>query len=237
MDLASRSGCLGGVNLDNQNCFFGLEEPKFKAALIGDSNARSASDGVANAVSLLGGRLFISWESSCLFLIDVKDKSCRKLNEKRLDSILKFKPDMIFLVNYQNYLTDSVIENVKNLDETLEVLSSFGIPVVVQGRSPECIYPISLALFRGTKNLKCEPSLESQLMRNNFILDSRRITIQYVDNVFVDPAIAFCEKSECDSFRESWIYSDLKHLSPTGSKLLTPLYVEAIQKVLATKGP
>ena len=236
-NLASRSGCLGGANLDKQNCFFGVEEPKFKAVLIGDSNARSASDGVANAVSSLSGRLFISWESGCSFLIDVKDESCRTLNEKRLGSILKFKPDMIFLVNYQNYLTDSVIKNVKKLDETLEVLSSFGIPVVVQGRIPECIYPISLALFRGTKNLKCEPSLESQLTRKNLVVESRRTTIQYVDNVFVDPAFAFCEKSECDSFRESWIYSDLKHLSPTGSKLLTPLYVEAIQKVLATKRP
>ena len=236
-NLASRSGCLGGANLDKQNCFFGVEEPKFKAVLIGDSNARSASDGVANAVSSLSGRLFISWESGCSFLIDVKDESCRTLNEKRLGSILKFKPDMIFLVNYQNYLTDSVIKNVKKLDETLEVLSSFGIPVVVQGQIPECIYPISLALFRGTKNLKCEPSLESQLTRKNLVVESRRTTIQYVDNVFVDPAFAFCEKSECDSFRESWIYSDLKHLSPTGSKLLTPLYVEAIQKVLATKRP
>ena len=150
---------------------------------------------------------------------------------------MAFKPDMIFLVNYQSYVTDAVIENVKNLDETLEVLSSFGIPVVVQGQIPECVYPISLALFRGTKNLKCEPSLESQLMRNNTVVESRRTTIQYFDNVFVDPAFAFCEKSECDSFRESWIYSDIIHLSPTGSKLLTPLYVDAIQKVLATKRP
>jgi peptidoglycan/LPS O-acetylase OafA/YrhL len=236
-NLASRSGCLGGANLDQQNCFFGVDEPKFKAVLIGDSNARSASDGVANAVSSLSGRLFISWESGCPFLIDVKDESCRTLNEKRLDSILRFKPDMIFLVNYQNYLTDSVINNVKRLDETLRVLSSFGIPVVVQGQIPECTYPIYLALFGGTKNLKCEPSLESQLMRNNTVVESRRSTIQYVDNVFVDPAFAFCEKSECDYFRESWIYSDLEHLSPTGSKLLTPLYVEAIQRVLATKRP
>lgn len=236
-NLASRSGCKGGVHIENSDCYFGAKDPKFTAMLIGDSNARSASDGVANAVSSLSGRLFISWESGCSFLIDVKDKSCRTLNEKRLNSIFEFKPDMIFLVNYQKNLTDSVIENVKNLDETLEVLSSFGIPVVVQGQIPECIYPISLALFRGTKNLKCEPSLESQLMRNNFVVESRRTTIQYVDNVFVDPASAFCEKSECDSFRESWIYSDLLHLSPTGSKLLTPLYVDAIQKVLATKSP
>ena len=236
-NLASRSGCKGGVHIENSDCYFGAKDPKFTAMLIGDSNARSASDGVANAVSSLSGRLLISWESGCPFLIDVKDKSCRTLNEKRLDSIFKFKPDMIFLVNYQNYLIDSVIENVKNLDETLEVLSSFEIPVIVQGQIPECTYPISLALFRGTKNLNCGPSLESQLMRNNLVVESRRTTIQYVDNVFVDPAFAFCEKSECDSFRESWIYSDLIHLSPTGSKLLTPLYVDAIQKVLATKRP
>ena len=235
-NLATVSGCLDGAILD-KHCFFGVEEPKFKALLIGDSNARSASDGVFGAVNLLGGELLISYSPGCPFLIDLKDESCRTLNEKRLDSILKFKPDILFLVNYQNYFTDSVIKHVKRLDETLEVLSSFGIPVVVQGQIPECIYPISLALFRGTKNLKCEPSLESQLMRNNIVVESRRTTIQYFDNVFVDPAFAFCEKSECDSFRESWIYSDLTHLSPTGSKLLTPLYVDAIQKVLATKIP
>ena len=80
--------------------------------------------------------------------------------------------------------------------------------------------------------------MSNQFIRNKLLEKSKEITERLDGNVFVDPSEVVCPESKCFAKQEnSWIFSDFRHLSRTGSKLLTPLYVDAIQKVLATKRP
>ncbi|MFM8948266.1 MAG: SGNH hydrolase domain-containing protein, partial [Acidimicrobiaceae bacterium] len=78
--------------------------------------------------------------------------------------------------------------------------------------------------------------LLDQVKRNYLVSESKKITLAFSGNTFVDPADALCPSSICKSFFEGkWTYSDQKHLSPTGSKMLAPLYIEAIKEVLEQK--
>ena len=235
-NIASRSGCELGTDLWDASCRFGSSNRKFTAVLIGDSNARSASDGVSKAVNFLDGVLYVSHQSGCSALITNPNSNCQGFNEKRFDSISERRPDLIVLVNYQNYFTDTTESMLLALKETLEYFAKKEIPVVVQGQIPECSESVSIIRLKIMETDTCRVSLLDQEKRNYLVRESKKITLAFSRNTFVDPADALCPSSKCQSFFEGkWTYSDQRHLSPTGSKILTAAYIEAIKEVLAQK--
>jgi hypothetical protein len=235
-NIASSSGCELGTDLWESSCRFGNPINSFTAVLIGDSNARSASDGVVDAIEFLGGEVFVSHQSGCSALKVTIDSNCDEFNRKRFDAISERRPDLIILVNYQNYFTDNLETILADLKETLEFFAKMKIPVVVQGQIPECSESISIVRFKMFDVTSCKVPLSDQEKRNQLVSESERITLYYSRNSFVDPADELCSLSQCLSFfHDHWTYSDQKHLSPTGSKMLTATYVEAIKKVLEQK--
>jgi hypothetical protein len=98
-NLASLTGCSDAGMPLNESCLFGERSPNFTVLLIGDSNARSASDGVFGAVNLLGGELLISYSPGCpLGLIY---KNCKELNLNRFRLLKEMQPDLVILVANQ----------------------------------------------------------------------------------------------------------------------------------------
>jgi len=100
-NFASLSGCGDAEMPLNENCLFGELSPKFTALLIGDSNARSASDGVFGAVNSLGGELLISYDPGCPLGLIFKDSDCKELNLNRFRLIKEMQPDLVILVANQ----------------------------------------------------------------------------------------------------------------------------------------
>ena len=240
LNFASQNGCEDSVMPPNESCLFKNPNPQFKALLIGDSNARSASDGVFSAVNSLGGELFISHRSSCPLSFLSNDSGCNALNRSRRNLIKEARPDLIILVANQIGWEKSVGESLilSELEKVLKFIADNQIKAVVQGHIPECNFSISLLGGDSSQNYQCRVNAADQLIRNDLLVKSKKITEKFDGNVFVDPSQLVCPESKCFAKQDSrWIFSDLNHLSPTGSKLLTPLYVEAIQKVLATKKP
>jgi peptidoglycan/LPS O-acetylase OafA/YrhL len=238
LNFATLNYCGDGVESWDLNCSFGDSNPRFTAVLIGDSNARSASDGVFDAVRSLGGALFISVKSGCSMIDNAVEPDCQKLNLKRFEKLKTLKPDLVILVsNYTAYLGNFREDQIiKGLERTIEFMANSKIPVVVQGQIPDCYFSQSLIKALTNKIYECEIGLAEQLERSRLIKASQIVTSKSDENVFIDTTDAVCPKLECRSYRnDNWIYSDSNHLSPTGSKMLTPLYVEAIKQVLEQK--
>ena len=238
LNFATSNGCGDGVENWDVDCSFGGINPSFTAVLIGDSNARSASDGVFDAVLSLGGELFISVKSGCSLIKDAIEPDCQKLNLERFERLKTLRPDLVILVsNYSGYLASfREAQIVDGLEKTLEFMANNQIPVVVQGQIPDCYFSQSLIKDVINKIYECEISLDKQIAWARLVTSTKIATLKYVNNVYIDVTKSICPQGVCRSFRNGrWIYSDLNHLSPTGSKILTPLYNEAIKEVLKQK--
>lgn len=236
-NFATRSGCGGGSELRGDDCFF-VGQGRFLAILIGDSNARSASDGVVSAVHSLGGDLMISYESGCPFVDSHRIPDCRELNQFRFDSLVRLKPDLVVLVSNQvAYLKDlGEPEVITGFKGTLEFLNENGIPAVIQGNIPDCVFSLSLIKAWSKKIFECEIGLSKQSEWSRIVEISRLATLNYSDNEFVDPTQIVCPELDCRAkIGDEWIYSDMNHLSPTGSRMLTVMYERAIENILARK--
>ena len=235
LNFATQNNCGDGVESWDVDCLFGSSNPSFTAVLIGDSNARSASDGVFNAVRSLGGELLISVKSGCSMIENAIEPDCQELNSGRFEKLKTLSPDLVILVsNYSGYLASFKEDQIiKGLETTIEYMARNRIPVIVQGQIPDCYSSQSLIKVVSNKIYECEISLAKQLERSRLLKASQIVTANFDNNVFIDTTELICPKLVCRSFRDGkWIYSDSNHLSPTGSKILTPIYFEAIKEVL-----
>ena len=239
-DIESLNGCLFGTRDFVGDCLFSVEEPKFRMMLLGDSNAGSARESVVAAAKQSGGDVIISHEAGCPFIFQVKRDGCASLNLQRLKFLEKSSPSFVMLIaSDMKYVRALSLESYLDyFKESLDLLSGLKIPVVVLGPIPDCYFPMTLYGKYSRQIYECGVDISDQSVRNSLLIKSKALTLRADNNVFIDPSDVVCPESKCRAKREiGWIYSDLNHLSPTGSKLLTPLYVDAIQKVLATKIP
>jgi hypothetical protein len=235
LNFATLNGCGDGVENWDVDCSFGGVNPSFTAVLIGDSNARSASDGVFEAVRSLGGELIISVKSGCSMIEDAIEPDCREENLERFEKLKTLRPHLVILVsNYALYLENfSELQIIEGFEGTIDYMADNQIPVVVQGQIPDCHFSRSLIKVLTNKIYECEIGLAEQPERSRLLKSTQIMTLKSDKNVFMDTTELICPKRVCRSFRDSkWIYSDPYHLSPTGSKMLAPLYVEAIKEVL-----
>ena len=235
LNFATQNNCGEGNENWDVECEFGNDEPSFTAVLIGDSNARSASDGVLEAVSALGGELLISVFSGCPLINNAVEPDCKKLNKERLLKLQNLKPDLVFLVsNHAAYLGEfSESQIIEGFEQSLDFLAMNHIPTIVQGQIPDCFSSRSIVKVAFNKIYDCELSLQKQDERGRLLDASKNLTARQEKNVFVDPTEIICSEADCQSLRnDSWIYSDMNHLSVNGSRMLTPIFIEAIKKVL-----
>ena len=235
LNFATQNNCGEGNENWDVECVFGNDEPSFTAVLIGDSNARSASDGVLEAVSALGGELLISVFSGCPLINNAVEPDCKKLNKERLLKLQNLKPDLVFLVsNHAAYLGEfSESQIIEGFEQSLDFLAMNHIPTIVQGQIPDCFSSRSIVKVAFNKIYDCELSLQKQDERGRLLDASKNLTARQEKNVFVDPTEIICSEADCQSLRnDSWIYSDMNHLSVNGSRMLTPIFIEAIKKVL-----
>ena len=240
LNFATQNNC-GDRASFNENwdveCVFGDDEPSFTAVLIGDSNARSASDGVLEAVNALGGKLLISVYSGCPLIANSKKSKCKELNRGRFLKLKTLKPDLVFLVsNHTGYLGDSrESQIIEGFEQSLDFLATNHIPTIVQGQIPDC-YSLRSLVKVAFKIYDCEVSLQRQDERSRLLDALKSLTARSEKNTFVDPTQIICPEFDCQSFRNNgWIYSDMNHLSVHGSQMLTPIFIEAIKKVLEQK--
>ena len=238
LNFATQNDCGDGSKNWDVECVFGDDQPSFTAVLIGDSNARSASDGVFEAVNALGGVLLISVKSGCALINNSVEPDCKKLNKERFLKLQNLRPDLVFLIsNYTTYLANfSESQIIEGLEQSLDFLATNHIPTIVQGQIPDCYSTRSAVKVAFNKIYDCELSLQKQDERSRLLDASKILTTRSSKNAFIDTTELICPKFNCQSFSNNgWIYSDINHLSVNGSRMLTPIFVDAIKKVLEQK--
>ena len=236
-NYATKNACADGSDMDQTECFF-ASDGRFLAILIGDSNARSASDGVASAVHSLGGDLIISYKSGCPLVDNDPIPDCQELNKVRFESLTRLKPALVIIVSNQLAYISNLGETgvIAGFTRTLEFLNKSEIPAVVQGNIPDCVSTRSLVKVWSKKIFECEIGLSRQTEWSTILETSRLLTLNYPDNEFIDPTPTICPNRDCRAKVDGdWVFSDMNHLSPTGSRMLTPEYIKAIKKILLNR--
>jgi len=226
-------------------CSVGPSNAPFLTYLLGDSNAVAASTGVAEAVLSMGGALVIATGSGCPFLATSPTDLCASFNKTRFDSIKKRKPDVVIIVNQQSdYLADNYhpwgkSENMlESLSETLLWLNNLGIPAIVQGEIPFCDFKINLLSRLSLKRQSCGRNYDQQLEHLKLLFATERLTKGFARHYFFDPRFTVCPNGQCAPFQNGkMVFVDRDHLSHSGSKLLTPVFVEALTTILEEKNP
>ena len=227
-------------------CKVGVKTPTFSVFLFGDSNAKAASDGVLDAVMTMGGSLTIATSSGCPFLLSSPTKACDVYNSKRFDAVKKYKPDVVIIVNQQSdYLGQSnfrpwnTIENmISSLSETLALLDKYEVPAIVQGEIPLCDFSINIISRLSSKRQNCRQNFDQQADHLLLLESTKEVTSKFSNHLFFDPRPIICPKKQCKSFEnETMVFVDRDHLSHSGSRLLTPIFIMSLEKVLEVKNP
>ena len=227
-------------------CKVGVKTPTFSVFLFGDSNAKAASDGVLDAVVIMGGSLTIATSSGCPFLLSSPTKACDVYNLKRFDAVKKYKPDSVIIVNQQSdYLGQSnfrpwnTTENmISSLSETLALLDKYKVSAIVQGEIPLCDFSISIISMLSSKRQNCRQNFDQQADHLLLLESTKEVTSKFSNHLFFDPRPIICQEQQCKPFNNGkMIFVDRDHLSHSGSKLLTPVFVEALTTILEEKKP
>ncbi len=246
LNFATKNNCDEG-NLDwVTSCSFAFGKSRFSAVLVGDSIARSVSDGVMTAVSALGGRLLITVKSGCPFIDNsigsdyVFEPDCTELNNQRLSDITLLKPDVLVIVQSQTaYMSNQSGDSILgNLAKILENFENIQVPIIVQGKLPDCVFPLTIISMIKGNIYRCAIPLKNQTSRADLLKKSEVVTLKSKSNRFIDPTESICPKGDCRSYKNGeWLYADIAHLSAFGSQLLEPLFRDAIQSILMAKNP
>jgi len=221
-------------------CSVGPNNASILVYLVGDSNAAAASTGVAEAVLSIGGALVIAAGSACPFLATSPTDVCASFNKVRIKSIETRKPDALIIVNHQSdYLAENYhpwgrSENQqKSLSQTLSWLDVLGVPAIVQGEIPFCDFKVNFLSRFSVKHKACRVNYDNQLEHLAFLNSTEQTTMKFKRHYFFDPRFTVCPDGLCAPFlNEKMVFADRDHLSPSGSRLLTPIFREAIKKVL-----
>ena len=170
-------------------------------------------------------------------------KSCDVFNAKRFDAVKRYKPDAVIIVNRQ---TDYLMEKFKpwntpknmisSLSETLALLNKYKVPAIVQGEIPLCDFSISIISKLSSKRQNCLVNFDAQSVHLSLLESTKEVTSQFSNHLFFDPRPIVCPEEQCKPFNNgTMVFVDRDHLSHSGSKLLTPVFVEAITTILEEK--
>jgi peptidoglycan/LPS O-acetylase OafA/YrhL len=245
-NFAAAYGCATSPIGWESSCVFGDKDAPTKVYLFGDSNARSASDGLSLAASNSSWSLTISALSACPVNFSEIQTSdyCATINDQRRALLESKPPSVVVIVNHwTNYLTipayGTVEQQLASLETTLGILQELSIPSIVQYQVPICEFrnqPISFRLFEGriTHGRECLAREDEKTMR----LEMGEGVSRLVDNCdsapckLVDLSPILC-LSTCRPFQGSInIFADESHISPSASRLTSAIYQASINRVL-----
>ena len=229
-------------------CLYGDDSSKFVAFLFGDSQAQAASTGVVDAIAELSGQLVIATGGGCPFLLVEINGQCDSFNEVRFSKIRELNPDFVIIVNHQTAYRfermsgtrvsswSTATKQIEALSKTLEWLDNLKIPAVVQGEIPVCDFKLNLISRVLNWRQSCLRNFDRQTQHLEFLSSTQKVVSKFDRHVFFDPTSVICPNSKCAPFSsKKMVFVDISHLSPSGSSLVTPLYIEAIKQVLEQK--
>lgn len=245
--FAARHNCEASPRGWEESCEFGDHESSLSVYLFGDSNARSASDGLAIIAEQNEWKLTISAKSACpVNFSEVQtSEECRQVNKERLSLIRSQPPSVLVIVNHwTNYAHfpdyGTADQQVLSLETTLNMMQELHVPVLIQNQIPICDFHNQLIRFRFfdgsvVQNSNCSARRNDEALRSAIGERVAGLLNQCEEAPcrIVDLTEALCIKF-CQPFRNGInIFADESHISPSASRLTAPVYESSIRLILA----
>jgi hypothetical protein len=270
-DLISLEYCRGqAVVEDPENpCDNGVKNSDSLVVLLGDSQAQSAADGLFQAGVELGVRVIGFQADGCPMSArsTVKESEwCPGVQNAYVDSIVRFNPDVVVIVNrYDQYVVEgssngpndlrvpftngklptSREEQLKSvvgsLSEEVIAVRNLGPKVVVLLETPTVLMPepnLLSKMFKSVRSAELNQALEWNRVRDE-IATEIRTKLNAIDGVqIVDPSSYLCnEYPKCSAVSSGLItHWEKQHLNRIGSLQLVPFWKKTIGPLVGVSG-
>jgi hypothetical protein len=232
-----------------RSCIFSNPEGERTAILVGDSMAKSLSDGFTSAAANLGMKSAVFSLPGCAYLHEdspvMSNEICTPWRINVFDAIRHLHPDVVVIANLSslyidilnqtNIPQDSINIWASELTETLSRTITEAKGILVVQPPPKFVknvkYDISLVKPIGSPEERGE--VESRRIRENSLetkiigIENSQIQVLNFDNIF-------CGERTCTQVVENQLmFEDADHLTPQGSLLLVSQLEEKMKQLIA----
>lgn len=221
-------------------CSFGAEGLR-TVLLIGDSHAGdlgTAIEGVARAHNF--DLIVFGVYTGCKFQIIDNSKvgipeRCKKLGRKILDYVIKNKPEVVILSQYNKseFLQSDLQNSILALNEhALNLLVIQTKPVFPDKLDFQVVRPIILGDYSAPRNFE-----ESKMETSNLqVQKDTAVFLQQNKIAHVDFRSVFCPDKICTRFSNGhWLYFDVDHFSIEGAELTKPFFQQFLSSGIAER--
>ena len=270
-DLIALENCRGRAVVENPEspCDNGVQNTDSLVVLLGDSQAQSAADGLFQAGVELEVRVIGFQADGCPMSArsTVKESEwCPNVQNAYVDSILRFGPDAVVIVNrFDQYVVDGSNDGpndlrvpfadgnlptnreeqlqsvVESLSEKVTEVRNLGPKVIVMLETPTVLMPepnLLSKMFKSVRSAELNQALEWNRVRDE-IATEIRAKLSGIDGVqIVDPGSNLCgEYPKCSAVSGGLItHWEKQHLNRIGSLQLTQFWKSTIGPLVGVSG-
>ena len=231
-----------------QTCIFQSSSNQGKAILVGDSMAKSLSDGFVQASQAQGLSGYVFAYPGCAFLAAdspfTATNECAAWRANVMSALQQLRPNVLVIANLNSFYVEEpfpewTLSNTElawgnELRRTIEGLSELQSQVIIAQPPPHFEYDLRYDLSLLWPN---------SVKESRDVVVARREAINAIEQnavagiPFVQPMVSlidnFCNAEICDPKVDGvFMFEDDDHLSVDGSKLVAPQLQEAIGRAL-----
>lgn len=270
-ELIALENCRGRAAVENPEnpCDNGVQNSDSLVVLLGDSQAQSAADGLFQAGVELGVRVIGFQADGCPMSArsTVKESEwCPGVQNAYVDSIVRFNPDVVVIVNrYDQYVVEGSSNGpndlrvpfsngklptsreeqlksvVESLSEEVAAVRKLGPKVVVLLETPTVLMPepnLLSKMFKSVRSAELNQALVWNSVRDEIAAEIRA-KLSAIDGVqIVDPSSNLCgEYPKCSAVSDGLItHWEKQHLNRIGSLQLIPFWKTTIGPLVGVSG-
>lgn len=237
-----RSGCDSG-EFDPERCTWGDGGGARSVLLVGDSQSWALADGLIDELALAGTDLTVASRNACPFVAgpfgrDDDREACSRFRAEVMDHALSTRPGLVVVSNWSlDYLVDDEPGRLaweEGLLSVIEPLRAAGLDVVLVGS-----YPTGdgvrdgRSMFAGVEEDRWTDAAQIRSIHAPPRSVERRAIGRVPGAILFDPFPTFCGEVRCrTAVGGIEFYTDPKHLSVAGSRLLAADLVSAFDGLL-----
>ena len=233
-----------------RSCIYSNPEGERTAILVGDSMAKSLSDGFTSAAANLGMKSAVFSMPGCAYLHEgspvMSNETCTPWRANVFDAIRFLHPDVVVIANLSSLYID-ILNQVNNPQDSINIWAGELTTTLNQTMSEAKGILVVQPPPKFVKNVKYDISLirpiglpeerrkvESRRIRENALetnivgVENPQIQIFNFDNIF-------CGEQTCTQVVENQLmFEDGDHLTPQGSLLLVGKLEEIMKQLIAS---
>ena len=233
---------------DAYSCIFGSDTSSTSVVLVGDSMAKSLSDGFVEATEAEGHKGLIFSYPGCAFMLDDSPFSqaieCVSWRKSVLASLEMIQPKLIVIANLNYHYIESPIVDLtfkqkselwgSELNRLLVSSARFNSQIIVVEPPPHFAFDLryDLSLVKPNNMSELRADVVENKSELNEIENAALDGISYVEPM-LKFAELFCDARLCSpKVNGLYMYEDDDHLSVDGSRYVAPMLQTAISNAL-----